>query len=99
MPRLKIIVSLERSKNRAAMRKAAIRSPLNQALRIWSVLLRMSSTSAANARAPDDLAWLGKKRDDVGRNIRATAATERTSYERPLLGGKADIGRRRLHVR
>jgi hypothetical protein len=65
MPRLKIIVSLERSKNRAAMRKAPIRLPASQALRIWSVLVCMPFTDVANARTVDDLAWLDKKFDGL----------------------------------
>jgi hypothetical protein len=77
-------VAVDRSKNCAAMRNAPIRSPLNQAVRIWSVLLRMSSTSAANPRAADDLAWLDEQLDGLVRNIRTTAVTSEVSRQCPL---------------
>jgi Transglycosylase len=43
MPRLNILVSRERSKNRAAIRNAPIRSPATQALRTLSVLQIISA--------------------------------------------------------
>jgi|SRR4029077_5389627 len=72
-------VAVDRSKNCAAMRNAPIRSPLNQAARIWSVLVCMPFTDAANARTAGDLAGLDKKLDDFVRNIRANAVTSRLS--------------------
>ena len=43
MPRLNVLVSADRSKNRAAMRNAPIRSPTAYAVRILSVLQIMPS--------------------------------------------------------
>jgi hypothetical protein len=48
MPRSNVFVAVDRSKNCAAMRKAPIWLPASQALRIWSVLLRMPFSDAAN---------------------------------------------------
>jgi hypothetical protein len=87
MPRLKILVSGDRSKNCAAMRKAPIRSPLHQAARILSVLLRMPFTGGANIRTAD-LAWLDQMLDGFVRNIRASAVTSGVSRRCPLLGVK-----------
>src|SRR5258707_7820411 len=43
MPRLKVMVAVDRSKNRAAIRNAPILSPAAHAARIWSLLQFMSS--------------------------------------------------------
>jgi hypothetical protein len=49
MPRKKVLVSMDRSKNRAAIRNAPTLSPAAHAARIWSVLESMSLSEALKA--------------------------------------------------
>jgi hypothetical protein len=65
-----------------------MRSPMTQAARIWSVLVCMRFTGAANARSADDLAWLDKELDGPVRNIRATEVTSGVSRQCLLSGVK-----------
>jgi len=48
MPRIKVLVSMDRSKNRAAIRNAPTLSPAAHAARIWLVLESTSLSEALN---------------------------------------------------
>src|SRR5215469_7243971 len=93
MPRLKVSVSIDRSKNRAAIRSAPIRSPACQAARISSVLQFTSSAHGSRT-----LKWAlaepgGKFEGEIAnleQDFRSIIGT-RPGDGMSAFGGKADI--------